>query len=109
MAIGSVKRITTPTVVEIQGTLKTSVQISGLGRATIFNNANLRNAFSEINIGSFPDDSKSLIGAVYLWANASNYIPIDLLVLNGLITLGVYNVTNTPGTITSVRLLTFWQ
>lgn len=110
MATGSIKKANTLEGVTIQGTLKQSVNISGGGgRATIFSHTSLENAFSALDIGYIPN-GKKLKGAVFLWANGSNYVPIDCIGWDdGTLTLSVYNLANTAGTISAVRLITFWE
>ena len=109
MATGSIKKANTLEVVTIQGVLIQSVNISGGDRATIFSYTNLENAFSALSLGYIPN-GKTLKGAVFLWANGSNYVPIDCIGWDdGTLTLSVYNLANTSATISAVRLITFWE
>ena len=92
----------------IQGTLRNPVTIPAGQIASVFSSQDLSTVFSSIDVGTLPTGRK-LIGAVFLWGSGSAYYSSDLLVQNGLITMRLWNYTANQMTLTSVRLLTFWE
>ena len=105
---GKVQFYHIPEIVTIQGTLKTSITAPANGTFMVFNQSDLRTVFSSLALGYFPPEPKQLKGAVYGWANGGTYHQTDCIVWDsGKISLVLRN-EGVAGTLTAIRLLTFW-
>lgn len=91
----------------IQGDLQTSISMPAGQITTVCSNTDITTMFSYLAVGTIPT-GRTLIGAVFLWGNGSSYVAPDCLVMNGLLTLKLWNF-GAQSTLTNIRLLTFWE
>lgn len=90
-----------------QLTLLSAVTIEGRNSYTVLSNTDLT-TFEYYALDYVPT-GRTLVGAIYCWSNGSNCIPVDTLVINGKLSLTLYNLKSESITLTTVRLLCFWK
>lgn len=107
MASGTIEKPQEYLVLQHQLTLLSPITIPSGNLGTILNNVDITTlTYSALD---YVPTGRTLIGAVFLWANGSNCVSVDTLVQNGKVTLKVICYASNDQTVSSVRLLCFWQ